>query len=1047
MIKIAHIADVHIRNYKYHREYKAAFDDLYCKLREEKPDIICVLGDIAHTKTDISPEFVEMTTNFFTNLGSIASTKIILGNHDLNLKNKGRQDAITPIISALGDKNVELWKYSGGYEPELYIKQGERVLPVNFNVLSILDPENWQKPKKNAVNIALYHGSISGCKVDNGWTMEKGDNEVDCFDGHDLVLLGDIHKRQQLDKKGRIAYPGSLIQQNFSEEVEKGFLIWEVNDKEHISSKFITVENIRPFINVIVDESGYQNEDKVKKGCRLRLVFNKILTGAEVQSTVEYFKKYKPESISVQNNAGRVSGVLDSDGKKLKKDDFLQADVQGAFIRDFLLARQVSDENIEAILQLNKKYNLELPEKEKTWKNIQWDIEEFQWDNLFNYGEANRINFKNLSGIVGIFGKNYSGKSSVIDSILFTMYNNTTKKVRKNISYINNEKDRAHGLIQLKAGKETYSILRTLEKYRKLGKDEARSTAQFVKTGGEVLNSLDKRGTDREIQSIFGNFDDFLLTSVSSQLDSLSFINEGSTKRKEVLSRFLGLDIFDKIMKLAKVEARDIKGMLKKTDTEEHQDRIEKLDEELDNTKCDLKDKIAYISTLDGKKEEYTSELGDIERKLEMYKLDDVDIVGLRRKQGEFLAERQEILSQLGEYSVKIEELENKLEKLSNFVAKFDSDKVRGKKSLYEQKKQEKTIKLEKIRFMQERIDEMRESYSIVERVPCKGEFPSCQFLQAAVNNREQIPTIEQKITSLKEQVVLLERSQKNVDIGLVEEDLQKYEKALKAEKSIEKDLGALRLKSERQSTRVDNIKRQLDIITNNIEEFSKREQDIEKIKELRISKEQLLEKLENHALLSKKAKNEESELIRRQGSCEAAIELLNEELRKVESLRKQHSLYEHYVSSINTNGIPYMILKDNLSLINGEIEKILAGMVEFRVFFASEEERLEIYLEHPGQKPRLIELGSGAEKTVAAIAVRIALTNFSNLPKPNFFILDEPGTALDAENLSMFDSILDILRQQFRFTLLITHIDSMKDSVDKIIEVNVQDSFACINE
>jgi DNA repair exonuclease SbcCD ATPase subunit len=37
---------------------------------------------------------------------------------------------------------------------------------------------------------------------------------------------------------------------------------------------------------------------------------------------------------------------------------------------------------------------------------------------LFNYGEGNSIDFAKLNGIVGIFGKNYSGKSSVIDSVL-----------------------------------------------------------------------------------------------------------------------------------------------------------------------------------------------------------------------------------------------------------------------------------------------------------------------------------------------------------------------------------------------------------------------------------------------------------------------------------------------------------------------------------------------------------------------------------------------------------------------------------------------------
>ena len=36
MIKIAHIADTHIRNLKYHYEYREVFKDLYKSLKKEK---------------------------------------------------------------------------------------------------------------------------------------------------------------------------------------------------------------------------------------------------------------------------------------------------------------------------------------------------------------------------------------------------------------------------------------------------------------------------------------------------------------------------------------------------------------------------------------------------------------------------------------------------------------------------------------------------------------------------------------------------------------------------------------------------------------------------------------------------------------------------------------------------------------------------------------------------------------------------------------------------------------------------------------------------
>ena len=71
------------------------FEALYARLKQEKVDCIIHCGDIAHTKTQISPEFVEMCSDFLSNLADVAPTYVILGNHDGNLKNSSRQDALS----------------------------------------------------------------------------------------------------------------------------------------------------------------------------------------------------------------------------------------------------------------------------------------------------------------------------------------------------------------------------------------------------------------------------------------------------------------------------------------------------------------------------------------------------------------------------------------------------------------------------------------------------------------------------------------------------------------------------------------------------------------------------------------------------------------------------------------------------------------------------------------------------------------------------------------------------------------------------------------
>ena len=111
MIKIAHIADTHIRNLKYHEEYRAAFANMYEILREQNVDYIVHCGDIAHTKTQISPEFVEMAASFFKNLGDIAPTYIILGNHDGNLRNGSRQVVRMQLLQLLTHCNMTTYTF------------------------------------------------------------------------------------------------------------------------------------------------------------------------------------------------------------------------------------------------------------------------------------------------------------------------------------------------------------------------------------------------------------------------------------------------------------------------------------------------------------------------------------------------------------------------------------------------------------------------------------------------------------------------------------------------------------------------------------------------------------------------------------------------------------------------------------------------------------------------------------------------------------------------------------------------------------------------
>jgi predicted phosphodiesterase len=213
MIRIAHISDIHIRSLSRHGEYFQIFTDFIQRCKEQKVDHIFVGGDIFHTKTqNLSPEYIDFMTWWLTAMAEICDVHITLGNHDGNLVNASRQDAVSPIIKALNNSRIHLYKQSGSYEfAPGYV----------WCVFSLFDEKGWKnvKPIVGKINIACYHGQVLGSMTETGWEVEDG-LKVDDFREYDFGFLGDIHKLQFLDfrdveliidEKDLDSYPGAEV--------------------------------------------------------------------------------------------------------------------------------------------------------------------------------------------------------------------------------------------------------------------------------------------------------------------------------------------------------------------------------------------------------------------------------------------------------------------------------------------------------------------------------------------------------------------------------------------------------------------------------------------------------------------------------------------------------------------------------------------------------------------------------------------------------------------------------------------------------------------
>lgn len=200
-------------------EFVDAFTAFVVEAKRDGIEHIFIGGDTFHTKTaGMSPECIDLMCWLFTELAGAAEVHITLGNHDFNMVNTSRQDAISPIVKALANPRIHLYKNSGMYEfaPGFV-----------WCIFSLADEENWKnvKPVPGKVSIACYHGPVWGAQTETGWLIEDG-LTIDAFKDYDFTFLGDIHKTQYLafrdveltiDEGDLYHYPGAEVLDRLSE--------------------------------------------------------------------------------------------------------------------------------------------------------------------------------------------------------------------------------------------------------------------------------------------------------------------------------------------------------------------------------------------------------------------------------------------------------------------------------------------------------------------------------------------------------------------------------------------------------------------------------------------------------------------------------------------------------------------------------------------------------------------------------------------------------------------------------------------------------------
>lgn len=1016
--KIFHISDIHVYNYQRHEEYIEVFEKLY-KIIEERmtPNSIIFLGgDIVHSKTNMSPELFSVVSNLLSTLCNMLPTIVILGNHDLNLNNKTRLDALTPIINSLNLPTLHFLNETNVYQYE----------QIAFSLLHVKDKIENVIPAKSfdaETKILMYHGPVKNSATAYGYLLEG--NYLDVLDhaDYDYILLGDIHKHQYLNLERTAAYPSSLIQQNFGEDLTHGIIEWDLNKK---TSEFIKIASSHGYYTFklkndkvaekIPGDLPYNlNVAITAENCTQEFI-DSFCIALEKKYNVLRIKKPKVTKFIIDNGKGEVS--LDKEN----------------IIRDFewrhsMLERYVQNElkqeyQADKFLDIHKTASLELDEPSEfigvTWKPLR-----FEFSNMFSYGEGNVFNLGELGGLVGLFSPNASGKSTLLDAMTYCIFDKCSK-TSSGAEVMNTSSDFFSCKLELSVAGESYFI----ERNGKKGKDgKVKVIVNFYKEDGTSLNGEQRYETNDSIRKYLGSYENFMLITMYDQHNKSDFIDKTQKDKKDLLYKYFDIDIFEKLNDTSKEHLKQLKYEIENHQKQKYNEFVT----EYENSIIDIKSKLTQVEgSLDLNK-----------------KNSDTLSVQIENKRKELIPYPKQSIN----YATKIDEESRNEATLSSSL----EDK---RKSFVEARNALKT-NLSELDDMGERVDvssnlvevrkklsdfdrdiavtdsEIKSSNKLIEHLQGYEHDPNCVY---CVKNNKYALDGEKAKKELPELIDKLEKLKQNKN------EVAEYVEHLEIADSTYKKYRDKKAESDRLKSNLDNIESQANIIKEKIQisknlilEYSEKLKEQESYKEIEQKNAEIESEIAKLVDEKKSIDDAIYQLAYTIGGHKSTITSNESKIKdiklKIKKFKDDTLTYNNYFvfeKATRRDGIPLFIIKNYLPVLENVVNDALKNVAAFNVQFELSDKTLEVFISYVNGPKWPLSLASGMERFISSLAIRAALNHVTVLPKPDFFFIDEGFGVLDSDNIANVGLFLEELTSYFRFILCISHLDVVKDYVAK---------------
>jgi DNA repair exonuclease SbcCD ATPase subunit len=1049
---IVHVADIHIRLSQRYDEYLEVFQRLYDEI-DKMPEttLIAVLGDLFHSKAAMSPVCLTAANNFLRGLADRRPVILIPGNHDANLNNKTGLDSSQSVVDTIRHDNISFLRNSG-----LYI-----IGNILFNHYSVFDDYtkyiNYYKIPKKYLNetdhhIALFHGPVQDAVTDVGYRVASKTVSNNTFDGHHIALLGDIHHHQRLQEYSAnysqpvILYAGSMVQQNHGENLEgHGYVLWELDSKTYT---FHEIPNDYGYFTILV-ENGELKTDlaKLPKKTFLRVKCNQTIK-VEIDKILRDIKD-KTEVLEtvyekIDFKESEKKNIIDV--TNINVDSINDLDYQNQLISNFFKIRNIelNEELSRQVYNINKEMNLRL-EQVKSAKNIRWKPKKFQFENMFSYGDGNVIDFTNMRGTVGLFANNRAGKSSILSALCFCIFDKCDRAF-KAADILNTQKMSFNCKFNFEIDKIDYFIERKGIQDKKGNVKVDVKFYRIIEGVMEDLNGEARRNTNDVIREYLGTYEDFLLTVLSIQNGKEgSFIDMGQADRKDLIFKFMGITVFDNLTEHAKEKLKEVNALLKLYEKTDYPKLLETRMHDIIVIEKQISAENNELEKLTDKLTVQNTRLIEENKKLVNTGNAPTNIIELDASKAKLIKEKSDLQLLIEKQKVYLTQVEESLATVKLDIDKIDyatlTQEIKKYELLIEENKQLK----HKIDLKNLDIDNKKKRILKLEEHKYN---PNCEACRSNAIVKELEQTKKDLLVVQNDQVTLTSKFINNVNSieslkwasSKNTEYIELDKKKIDLNNKVNIATNGI-LKSE---SRYNLIDREIETVQKNIDAYHAEKDAIESnkiINQVIDSIKTVINGLDSNIKLSNK------KLIELNGKLTAAIEQKNNyetNIKNAKNYQLEQEGYKYYTMAVDRDGIPYELISQALPTLEGEINNILQQIVDFTIVLNTDGKNVIGYISDNGQKWKM-ELASGLERFVTSLAIRVALLNISNLPRPNFIAIDEGFGCADKENLSSMSALLSHFKSNFEFLWVVSHLDMMKDMVDHQLEIKKEKGFSKI--